>query len=377
MAIQQMMFASVPAAPSGPAGYLFGWGGNQDGAVGDGTETVRNSPVIIGALATWQSVSGGFFGVKFGIKSDGTLWAWGTGTSGRLGLDSTTDYSSPVQVGLLTDWSQISAHHGALAVKTDGTLWSWGDLTPVLGHNDGIARSSPVQVGALTDWSVSKSAHAHAFAIKTDGTLWAWGTGTSGQLGHNNKTSISSPAKVGVLTDWASTGEHDAASGSAVKTDGTLWTWGAGNWGRLGHGSTTSFSSPVKVGLLTNWAQVDSSYNEKMAVKTDGTLWGWGRNYADKTLGAGAVGTVSSPIQIGALTDWSIVDLRGAFSLGHAIKTDGTLWGWGEGSGSSIGVGNTTDYISPVQIGAAVDWIAITTGGIGVGYGEISAIREV
>jgi alpha-tubulin suppressor-like RCC1 family protein len=146
------------------------------------------------------------------VKTDGTLWAWGSGNSGGLGLNDTADRSSPTQVGVLTDWAGVAAGiYHSLAVKTDGTLWAWGENhTGSLGLNDqGTDRSSPTQVGALTDWrsiaaSVSvPSLGAQSFAIKTDGTLWSWGRNQA-TLGHNDTTDRSSPTQVGALTTWVS-----------------------------------------------------------------------------------------------------------------------------------------------------------------------------
>ena len=95
-----------------------------------------------------------------------------------------------------------------------------------------------------------------SFAIKTDGTLWSWGSNNSGQLGQGNTINRSSPVQVGALANWS----HPAAAASfaiATKTDGTLWSWGDGGSGQLGLGNTTTYSSPVQVGSLTTW-QKDS-----------------------------------------------------------------------------------------------------------------------
>jgi alpha-tubulin suppressor-like RCC1 family protein len=66
-----------------------------------------------------------------------------------------------------------------------------------------INRSSPVQIGALTTWSQVAGGSAHSLAIKTDGTLWSWGSGSSGKLGLNDIANRSSPVQVGALTTWS------------------------------------------------------------------------------------------------------------------------------------------------------------------------------
>jgi alpha-tubulin suppressor-like RCC1 family protein len=127
-----------------------------------------------------------------------------------------------------------------------------------LGSAAAIGPSSPVQVGALTNWlRVSSGSYGFAAAIKTDGTLWTWGYGPYGPLGLGNDTSYSSPKQVGALTNWSkvSTGVYHCV---AAKTDGTLWTWGNGSDGQLGQGNTTARNSPVQVGALTSWANVST-----------------------------------------------------------------------------------------------------------------------
>lgn len=134
------------------------------------------------------------------------LYAWGLNSSGQVGNGTANNLSSPVQVGSLTDWSQISAggEHSA-AVKTNGTLWTWGKNSfGQLGQNDIVSRSSPVQVGALTDWAqVSAGLTQFTAAIKTTGTLWTWGDDDGGNLGQNSVVDRSSPVQVGALTNWA------------------------------------------------------------------------------------------------------------------------------------------------------------------------------
>ena len=144
-------------------------------------------------------------------------------------------------------------------------------------------------------------------ALKTDGTIWCWGEGGSGALGQGNTTDYSSPVQVGALTTWATIGpgsETDQANSEwsmAVKTDGTLWTWGENSKGQLGNGNTTDISSPAQVGALTTWSKVSGGRKSSYAIKTDGTFWAWGDGEA---LGDGTTTGKSSPVQIGALTTW-------------------------------------------------------------------------
>lgn len=238
------------------------------------------------------------------------LWVSGRNSWGQLGLGDTTDRSSPTQVGTLTNWSMADGgEQFTAAVKTDGTLWTWGrNNSGQLGlGNSGASYlySSPKQVGALTGWSKVSNGYAFVLANKTDGTLWAWGQNdSSGPLGLGNKTTYSSPKQVGSLTTWADVSAAPGGNNSAaITTGGTIFTWGQNQYGQLGLGNTTAYSSPKQVGALTAWSKVAGSNNFSIALKTNGTLWTWGANYVGQ-LGQNNLTNLSSPVQVGALTTW-------------------------------------------------------------------------
>jgi alpha-tubulin suppressor-like RCC1 family protein len=342
--------------------YLNSWGVNNLGQLGLGNTTNYSSPKQVGSLTNWDYVDARMQS-SMAIKTDGTLWGWGNNASGQLGFGNTTNYSSPKQVGSLTGWAKISVGitTHTLAVKTDGTLWAWGgNLFGALGLNNTTDYSSPKQVGSLTNWSKVTAGYFLSFAIKTDGTLWAWGYNQgAGQLGLGNTTDYSSPKQVGSLTNWLyiACGYYNVI---ARKTDGTLWSWGAGNSGGLGLGNTTNYSSPKQIGALTTWANLGAGVQYfSFATKTDGTFWSWGRNNFGQ-LGLGNVTYYSSPKQIGSLTNW--LSISGGQSFASATKTDGTLWAWGRNQSGQLGQSNTTDRSSPIQVGALTNWDAVSCG---------------
>jgi alpha-tubulin suppressor-like RCC1 family protein len=361
-----------PSAFSAPSGgvvpvlpfNLFSWGRNNFGQLGQNNTTNRSSPVQVGALTDWAQVSAGSYNSCAAIKTNGTLWSWGYNSRGNLGLNDVTNRSSPVQVGALTDWAQVSAGDiSCAAIKTNGTLWTWGaNSFGRLGLNDVINRSSPVQVGALSDWSQVSAGTVSCAAIKTNGTLWSWGLNSSGQLGQNNLTYLSSPVQVGALTDWSKV-STSGFSCAAIKTNGTLWSWGNNAQGQLGLNDVVYRSSPVQVGALTDWSQVSAGGSFCAAVKTNGTLWTWGFN-TNSQLGQNISYTInrSSPVQVGALTDWSQVAAGDGFCA--AIKTNGTLWTWGNNTYGRLGqnIASTITRSSPVQVGALTSWSSIGQG---------------
>jgi len=344
---------------------LFAWGSGSSGRLGLNDVSSRSSPTQVGSNTDWASLGGSTNYASATIKTNGTLWTWGPNSFGELGLNDKVNRSSPTQVGSGTSWSKVyNAAYTFLAIKTDGTLWTWGYNTAgQLGTNDVSYRSSPVQVGSNTNWSklpVSGNSFFSA-AIKTDGTLWTWGNNSQGQLGFNDRVYRSSPTQVGTGTNWNILGVGGAFNTTVLKTDGTLWTWGGNGTGGLGQGDTINRSSPTQVGSATNWSKAQSYNSQNFAIKTDGTLWVWGNN-ADGQLGLNDRVTRSVPTQLGSGT-WSLAST--ANKLAGGIKTDGTLWTWGNGtefSGGALGHNNDIVRSSPTQVGAGTTWLDLSIG---------------
>jgi len=346
---------------------LWRTGYNNFGQMGTNDLSNLSSFTQMGLLTDWEQIGAGQ-GFALAVKKDGTLWSWGNNDNGQLGSGSTVLRSSPVQVGTATDWSRVSAGTAhALAVKTDGTLWAWGAVlgsNGQLGRNTAGGTNSPVQIGSGTNWNKIAVGPLHSLATKTDGTLWSWGGNSSGGLGLNLATTDnrSSPVQVGTGTNWnlISASSAYAAAVMATKTDGTLWTWGMGLIGHLGLNDRVYRSSPVQVGVLTTWSNIDIAHRASIASRTDGTLWSWGRN----ANGEGGVNDRvyrSSPTQVGGSTDWNLVGM-GTYNAG-AIKTNGTLWLWGRSSYGQIAY--PLDRSSPAQIGSATNWVQLNTEGFG------------
>jgi len=337
---------------------LFSWGKNNSGQLGLGNTTYYSSPKQVGSLTNWSSFAGLNSSVA-AVKTDGTLWSWGQNQFGQLGLGNITSYSSPKQVGALTSWLNVAAGYGfCFAVKTDGTLWSWGKNNfGQLSLGNRTYYSSPKQVGALTNWlNTASGSYASCYALKTDGTIWSWGYGGQGALGLGNITNYSSPKQIGSLTNWSRVSPSGGYAAIAVTTSGALYAWGDNSTGSLGLGNTTNYSSPKQIGALTTWSKISNAGGGSFAIKTDGTIWSWGTNPSG-VLGNGTVTNSSSPAQIGALTNWLYLSAN-SYASQHmtAIKTDGTLWAWGSNSVGQLGLGDRTNRSSPVQVGSLTTW---------------------
>jgi alpha-tubulin suppressor-like RCC1 family protein len=344
----------------------YAWGSNTNGRLGDDTTTSRSSPVsVVGSFADWTQTSAGQ-AHSLGLRANGTAWAWGAGSSGRLGDDTTNDRSSPVSVvGAFTDWVQLGAgRYHSIGLRANGTAWAWGrNLNGQLGDNTTTNRSSPVSVvGSFTDWIQVSAGYLHSLAVRANGTAWAWGYNFYGRLGDDTTTARSSPVSViGGFTNWT---HISAGSGHSLglRADGTLWAWGYNGSGRLGDGTTTSRRSPVSVvGGFTDWTQISAGYAHNLGVRADGTLWAWGGS------GSGRLGTgssdVSSPTSvIGGFTDWVNASAGRQHSLG--VRANGTAWAWGENSSGQLGDGTDTQQKnSPISVVGFSDWVSIDAGG--------------
>jgi len=348
---------------------LWVWGLNSYGQLGDNTTSNRRTPVTtLAGGSNWKQVSGGGNYIA-AIKTDGTLWTWGRNNQGQLGDNTTTNRSTPVTTFAGgSNWKQVGGgSFHTTAIKTDGTLWTWGfNYYGQLGDNTTTNRSTPVTTFAGgSNWKqVSGSFQGNiTAAIKTDGTLWTWGRNNQGQLGDNTTTNRSTP----VTTFAGGSNWKQVSCGgyfiSAIKTDGTLWTWGFNSSGQLGDNTTTTRSTPVTTFAGgSNWKQVSGASSHTAAIKTDGTLWIWGAGTTGR-LGNNTTTTSSTPVTTFAGgTNWKQV-FAGVNNT-VAIKTDGTLWTWGSNSYGQVGTNNTTTSSIPVTTFAGgTNWKQVAGGG--------------
>ena len=310
----------------------------------------------------------------FKNKTGGTLWGWGYNGEGYLGQNDLTYHSSPIQIpgvgwginsGIGASDNKNFSGYSSGVIKTDGSLWTWGDnQAGSLGLNQpgapGNRISSPTQVGTDTTWKTLMIGGANlktTSAIKTDGTLWTWGENQYGQLGQTNNTKYSSPVQVGTDTDWKACFTSGLSCGG-TKTDGTLWSWGRNNNGQLGQNNLTDRIAPTQVGTDTGWDSISGGWDGNLAfLKDNGTLWVTGDNYYGQ-LGqnqayAPSNKARSSPVQIPG-TDWAKTNQAVGYQESFGLKTNGTLWAWqynGEGAlGQNGNVSSNSFYSSPVQI---------------------------
>lgn len=244
--------------------------------------------------------------------------------------------------------------HG-LILASDGSLWSWGEDFlgwPVLGLGNVATQTSLHRIGQETDWANLASSFTHSLAVKSDGTLWAWGANISHQLGDGTTTTRSTPVPSVEGTDWKQVAAGNSTS-FALKGDGTLWAWGD-NWaGNVGIGSTIESREAVQIGSRTNWTRVWAGGVQTVGLQSDGSLWFWGSLTGDSTH------LLLVPTRVSADTNWAEVGF-GYFTI-LAIKTDGTLWAWGRNAGIHTGRPMQLLNETPVQVGINTDWQACSS----------------
>jgi len=335
---------------------LYAWGINTDGQVGDGTTISRSSPVQIGNPSyTWNDISAGI-NYSVGLRGDGLLFTWGLNTTGVLGdlnVAIGAARSSPIQVGT-SSWNAVSAGGThVVAIRSDRSLWAWGlNSLGQLGISDFVPRSSPVQVSS-SSWSIISAGQTHSTAITTDGKLYTWGDNTAGTLGYTT------PAQS--YFSWTSVAGN-ADYTVAIRNDGLLFAWGTNNFGQLGDNSTINRSSPVQIGT-SSWTVVSanaptSGGGPVLAIRSDGTLWGWGLNAVGQ-LGLNDVANRSSPVQVSGGGSWSSVASSKSHTL--AIKsTDGLLYAWGFNTSGQLGTNDLISRSSPVQVASIITSYLLT-----------------
>lgn len=263
-------------------GGLWCWGSGTYGALGIGTTTGSALPAPVGGTTQFVSIGLGD-NHTCGVTSAAGLQCWGLDYYGQLGTDAASPYSNPTPLEIGTDtWTSVAATAlDTCGVRTDGSLWCWGYRIGDL----------PTRIGTDTDWREVVGGRGSACGIKTSGALWCWAMGTS----------VPAPARVGLDSDWAVVSIADHTCG--VRTGGSLWCFGDNETGQLGDGTTTRRTLPVRVGTDSDWADVAAGggafAGHTCGIRTDGTLWCWGAD-ASGQLGLG-VALALAPVPVTGL----------------------------------------------------------------------------
>ena len=340
-------------------GSLWAWGDNTYGQLGVGTSCNTTSlvsycknPIQIGT--GYKAVAAGAYHT-LGIKTDGTLWAWGRNNNGQLGDGTLVNKSRPTKIGAATGWTDVEAgyfHSVAMSgVAGSAVAYTWGDNTyGQLGIQTGtISRAgvttfatasavSPTLVsGGFTNYKAIAAGAYHNAAVLADGTLRTWGGNSSGQLGDGTTTPKGVPTQIGTSTAWRSVAAGDFHT-VADRVNNTVFTWGANNQGQLGDGTTLDKLAPSTLALSGAYKAIGAGTYHTIAIDTDGKVWTWGANTFGQ-LGDATSTSKSSPVQAGAAAGLTATAAEAGYGHTLVIKTDGTLWVWGDNSYGQLGNG--------------------------------------
>lgn len=342
-------------------GTLWLWGTNLNGELASPTYIEMPVPTQFGTENNWVNVSLGT-GHTMAEKADGTIWTWGRGDYGQTGNGSISNQTNPLLISTTkSSWltTTLGLNH-TLGIKTDGSLWAWGrNSYGQLGIANLIDKNQPVKVDSGNNWVNVAAGGNHSLAIKASGTLWAWGQNSYGELGVGNNATSNIPIQIGTDDKWASIACGDYHN-IAIKADGTLWAWGYNSSGQLGDSSVIAKNVPIQVGTDSNWVSVSVGLLHTIGLKANGTIFIWGNNSFSQ-LGNGSSNNSLVPTQITTNSNWISINAGDYYNC--ALKADGTLWGWGFNANGQLGLNDSTNRNIPTQVGTDNKWILISSGG--------------
>jgi alpha-tubulin suppressor-like RCC1 family protein len=311
-----------------------------------------------------------------GTQQDTVTYGWGLPSDGRLNNNlNAGNFVIPPTLVTNKSFSSIAGNTANVFGLSGTDLWCWGiaNSNTYFGQPGLVTTaSSPIQITG--SWSKFSRGNSHVLAIKTDGTLWSWGLNLYGQLGNGDRLE-QLPIQIGSNT-WL-----EVAAGYnfsiALRSDNTVWTFGSDDNFQLGLGLSTPSdgrSSPVQIAGGGTYTKIFAGFDTGYAIRSDGTLYGWGNNrfpfdsIAETYLLATGVPTTttrqSAPVQISSSTGWEKVSCDGKSVL--AIKNN-ELFAWSRNTYGQLGTGNFTTYSSPVQVGAEINWTDIVVGDVSFG----------
>lgn len=364
-------------------GSLSCWGIDEYGQLGNGDQNdlYKASPTASTSASSWKALSTGGsdqFATQSGqacaIRSDDTIWCWGANDLGQLGIGTIGGFrTTPTSLSGGGTWKQVASSHRShtCAIKSDDTAWCWGydDLGQLGNGATAGTQTSPSAVSGGDTWKKITAGAYMSCGIKSDDTLWCWGADTTGQLGNGavagNQISPSAIDGGGTWKDVSAS--HQFACG--IKSDNTLWCWGTDGFGQLGNGAalTANQISPTAVTGGGTWKSVSVGAYYTCGIKTDETAWCWGSDSFGQLGNGVTAGNQPDPVAVVGGHLWKSIS-AGRGNNVHAtcgIRKDDTLWCWGADSLGTLGNGPviTANQDSPMQVQGGGMWAAVSVSG--------------
>ena len=333
----------------------------------------RNTVVVLAA------------GVKhmLAVTGDGKLYSWGEGTNGRLGHGDQTTVAEPRLLSSLKGKMVVAAAAGeehSLAAASDGEMFAWGSGSfGKLGLGDPTDESTPRPVTAAAGHHVTAVAcgYAHSVALCANYEVLVWGSGWKGKLGLGDNQNRATPTPIQMLKR-----KHvlQVACGSfhtlALAESGDIFTWGIGERGQLGHGDLENRKVPTPIlelqGREVGWVAGGEAHS--LACSRDGdSVWSWGAGHYGQ-LGIGGLDARLAPTEVEELAGKKVTQVAcgtnhsGCVAMqASAVATGATVYMWGNGSNSRLGNGESSEQETPVMILALTSTALTEPGGGGEG----------
>jgi alpha-tubulin suppressor-like RCC1 family protein len=307
------------------------------------------------------------------LNADGTVWAWGNNDHGQLGDGSLINRSTPVKVSSLTDVVEVATGDSfSVALKDDGSVWAWGwNAYGMVGNDSTDDALMPTQVlgqsgvGYLTNVVSIDCGNHYVLAVKSDGSVWSWGCNASGKLGDGTFNERHTPVQVlgeegsGYLTGIIMVAAGDSHS-LALDGNGNVWAWGTNFLGQLGIGKTnTNETEPVRVENLAHVKAIAAGKEHSIALKNNGTVWAWGVDHNGQ-LGDGLWDIKYIPARVNNLNN--VISISAGGNTSAVLKSDGTAWAFGSNSHGQLGNGSMIDERTPIQLSTATDIRSVAVG---------------
>ena len=327
----------------------------------------------------------------------GRLYCWGYNQYGQLGIGTNANSTVPVQVGTAADWIQVSASGGdstghtcgiravVTGATTENRLYCWGSNgTGQLGDSSTTQSATPVPVGTVGDtgWTNVSAGTDHSCGIRS-GMLYCWGSNAGNRLGDGTTTQSTVPVRIGTdAADWdqVAAGRFFSCAG---RSGGKLYCWGTDGTGKFGEGASaaTVHSTPWRIGTNADWDQIAVSHNGYACGIRNGELYCWGNN-GNSQLGNGSTTSATVLTQVGTVgvgiwSDWKQVAVSsnnttcGIRSPVVGGVTQDLLYCWGYNGSGQLGDGTTTQRNAPLQVGSATNWDQVA-----VGDAHVCAVRS-
>lgn len=367
--VSQLLVGDTHTCASTESWDVYCWGENDEGQLGTGTlgePAASATPVhVLRPEGTWLAELAGGSSGTCALLGNGRWWCWGSNWFGQFGSGEDGLEPAPIEVAAPVEIVELSGSSHFCGVDREGALWCWGynerrQLGPI---GDEGEVHTPTRVEIDLDVATYDAEGLHTCVITGDDRLWCWGYNNSDELGIGARVETSEdPVRPGCgetqsgtcWSDWSSVANGEFHT-CAIRRDGSLWCWGGNGSGSLGIGTSGGGeSAPRAVAPGEAWSLVEAGYRNTCAIRSDGSLWCWGQG-ADGEIGDGRLELRTTPTRVidpPAGTRWESVDVSGTSAGSHVcgVRSDRSLWCWGRNDYGQTGVAGVEVVATPRRV---------------------------